>query len=161
MALANKYSVMLRHGVDMPLVGIGTSHQGGFSHEAITHAFRIGYRFCDSKYKMAKFIRDPYKPLDHKVPSPRLVDTAQRYGCEQFLAVAIQESKLNRKEIFLTDKVFESIEADRHPDLRSGQETTGQVAAWSRSPKVLGFWAPTIWICSCCTGQVPVKKGYG
>jgi len=79
MALANKYSVMLRHGVDMPLVGIGTSHQGGFSHEAITHAFRIGYR---------------------------LVDTAQRYGCEQFLAVAIQESKLNRKEIFLTDKVW-------------------------------------------------------
>jgi len=131
MALANKYSVMLRHGVDMPLVGIGTSHQGGFSHEAITHAFRIGYR---------------------------LVDTAQRYGCEQFLAVAIQESKLNRKEIFLTDKVFESIEADRHPDLRSGQETTGQVAAWSRSPKVLSSWAQTIWICSYCTGQVPVKK---
>ena len=46
MALANKKnSVTLRHGVEMPLVGIGTSHQGGFSHEAIVHAFGIGYRF--------------------------------------------------------------------------------------------------------------------
>ena len=46
MALGNnKKSVILRHGVEMPLVGIGTSHQGGFSHEAIVHAFGIGYRF--------------------------------------------------------------------------------------------------------------------
>jgi len=133
MASANNYSVTLRHGVKMPLVGLGTSHQGGFSHEAIMHAFGIGYR---------------------------LVDTAQRYGCEQFLAVAIEESKLKREELFLTDKVFlESIQADRRIiDPRSGQTTTGQVAALSRSPKVVGFWAQTIWICSCCTGQVPVKK---
>ena len=136
MALATIHSVTLQNGLEMPLVGLGTSHQGGFSQEAIVHAFKIGYR---------------------------LVDTAQRYGCEQFLAVAIQESKLMREEIFLTDKVFlESIQSDRCIiDSRSGQTTTGQVAAWSRSPKVLGFWAPTIWICSCCTGQVPVKKGYG
>jgi len=79
MALATNHSVTLRNGVEMPLVGLGTSHQGGFSHEAIVHAFKIGYR---------------------------LIDTAQRYGCEQLLAVAIQESKLNREEIFLTDKVW-------------------------------------------------------
>ena len=45
MALAKNNSVTLRHGVEMPLVGIGTSHQGGFSHEAIVHALGIGYRF--------------------------------------------------------------------------------------------------------------------
>ena len=33
------------------------------------------------------------------------MDTAQRYGCEQLLSVAIQESKLDRDELFLTDKV--------------------------------------------------------
>jgi len=80
MALGDIFnSVTLRHGVEMPLVGIGTSHQGGFSHEAIVHAFGIGYR---------------------------LVDTAQRYGCEQLLSTAIQESKLKRDELFLTDKVW-------------------------------------------------------
>jgi len=79
MAIANNNSVTLRHGLEMPLIGIGTSHQGGFSHEAIMHAFKIGYR---------------------------LVDTAQRYGCEQLLSKAIQESKLNREELFLTDKVW-------------------------------------------------------
>ena len=154
MALANNYFVTLRHGVEMPLVGLGTSHQGGFSHEAIMHAFGIGYRFCVAKYSRI-CLRS-----NQKVTSPRLVDTAQRYGCEQFLAVAIQESKLKREELFLTDKVFlESIQADRRIiDPRSGQTTTGQVAALSRSPKVVGFWAQTIWICSCCTGQVPVKK---
>ena len=58
---------------------------------------------------------------DQKVTSPRLVDTAQRYGCEQFLAVAIQESKLKREELFLTDKVFlESKQADRHISLIQG-----------------------------------------
>ena len=99
MASANNYSVTLRHGVKMPLVGLGTSHQGGFSHEAIMHAFGIGYRFCVAKYSRI-CLRS-----NQKVTSPRLVDTAQRYGCEQFLAVAIQESKLKREELFLTDKV--------------------------------------------------------
>ena len=50
MTLTNKDSVTLRHGVQMPLVGLGTSHQGGFSHEAIMHAFGIGYRSCVTKY---------------------------------------------------------------------------------------------------------------
>ena len=45
MAVSKNNSVTLRHGVEMPLVGIGTSHQGGFSHEAIVHALGIGYRF--------------------------------------------------------------------------------------------------------------------
>jgi len=77
--IANSSSVTLRNGVEMPLVGLGTSHQGGFSHEAILHALRLGYR---------------------------LVDTAQRYGCEERLGLAIQESKLSRGELFLTDKVW-------------------------------------------------------
>ena len=33
------------------------------------------------------------------------MDTAQRYGCEERLGLAIQESKLSRGELFLTDKV--------------------------------------------------------
>ena len=56
MALANNYFVTLRHGVEMPLVGLGTSHQGGFSHEAIMHAFGIGYRFCVQNTD--KFVQD-------------------------------------------------------------------------------------------------------
>ena len=51
MALATKHSVALRHGVEMPLVGLGTSHDGGFSHEAIVHAFKIGYRFIREDVK--------------------------------------------------------------------------------------------------------------
>jgi len=47
MDLATKHSVTLRNGVEMPLVGLGTSHDGGFSHEAIVHAFKIGYRLVE------------------------------------------------------------------------------------------------------------------
>ena len=50
MAIANNNSVTLRHGLEMPLIGIGTSHQGGFSHEAIMHAFKIGYRYIAQWY---------------------------------------------------------------------------------------------------------------
>lgn len=111
----------------------------------------------------SKFIQNLYKTSNLEFTVSRLIDTAQRYGCEQLLAVAIQESKLNREEIFLTDKVFlKNIHVEtRHVDnLRSGRATMGRVAAWNRSPKVLNFWAPTIWTCSCCTGQVPIRRRF-
>ena len=56
--IANSSSVTLRNGVEMPLVGLGTSHQGGFSHEAILHALRLGYRFASFFKHLATDISD-------------------------------------------------------------------------------------------------------
>lgn len=36
----------------------------------------------------------------------RLIDTAQRYGCEERLGAALQEAALPRDQLFLTDKVW-------------------------------------------------------
>lgn len=72
--------VSLRNGIRMPILGLGTSHSGGYSHSTVVHALReCGYR---------------------------LVDTAKRYGCEQYLGEAIAESGVPREEIFLTTKLW-------------------------------------------------------
>jgi diketogulonate reductase-like aldo/keto reductase len=64
----------------MPLVGLGTSHSGGYSHEAVSFALnRCGYR---------------------------LIDTAKRYGCEEMLRTAWQESSVNRGDLFLSTKLW-------------------------------------------------------
>ena len=60
MSVVKNNSVTLRHGVEMPLVGLGTSHQGGFSHEAVVHAFGSGYRFKIAE-KRAKLIKHVIK----------------------------------------------------------------------------------------------------
>ncbi|XP_023216270.1 uncharacterized oxidoreductase ZK1290.5-like [Centruroides sculpturatus] len=73
-------TIELRNGVKMPLLGIGTSHSGGYSHNAVVYALKkCGYR---------------------------LIDTAKRYGCEIFLKDAIKESGVNREDIFLTTKLW-------------------------------------------------------
>lgn len=64
----------------MPLFGLGTSHSGGYSHEAVVYALReCGYR---------------------------LIDTAKRYGCEERLGFAIQDSGVSREDLFLTTKLW-------------------------------------------------------
>lgn len=73
-------TVTLNNGVQMPFVGLGTSHSGGYSHEAVVCALRdCGYR---------------------------LIDTAKRYGCEEKLQLAIKESEIPREDIFLTTKLW-------------------------------------------------------
>ncbi|XP_013780122.1 uncharacterized oxidoreductase ZK1290.5-like [Limulus polyphemus] len=72
--------VELRNGVIMPILGLGTSHSGGYSHQAVLHALKdCGYR---------------------------LVDTAKRYGCEMLLGKTLRDSGVSREDIFLTTKLW-------------------------------------------------------
>lgn len=72
--------VVLSNGINMPIFGLGTSHQGGFSHSAVVYALKeCGYRH---------------------------IDTAQRYGSENKLPSAIEESGIPRSQIFLTTKLW-------------------------------------------------------
>ncbi|RWS17065.1 putative oxidoreductase-like protein [Dinothrombium tinctorium] len=73
-------TITLSNGVKLPILGIGTSHSGGYSHTALVFALK----HC--KY--------------------RLIDTAKRYGCEVLLPQAIKESNVEREEIFLTTKLW-------------------------------------------------------
>ena len=72
-------TITLSNGVIMPQLGLGTSHQGGFSQEAIKHALLTGCRH---------------------------VDTAQRYGSEEGVGKAVRESGIARKELFVTTKLW-------------------------------------------------------
>ncbi|XP_055336787.1 uncharacterized oxidoreductase ZK1290.5-like [Paramacrobiotus metropolitanus] len=66
----------LSNRVRIPKLGLGTSHYGGYSHEAVVYALKTwGYE---------------------------LIDTAKRYGNEGLLSKAIAESQRNRNDLFLT-----------------------------------------------------------
>ncbi|XP_071539662.1 uncharacterized oxidoreductase ZK1290.5-like isoform X3 [Panulirus ornatus] len=72
--------VVLHNSVKMPILGLGTSHQGGYSHEAVVYALKeCGYRH---------------------------IDTAKRYGCETFIAQAVKASGVPREELFLATKCW-------------------------------------------------------
>ena len=74
-------TIQLNNGVTMPLMGLGvfqvTDQQ--VCKESVLSALKIGYR---------------------------LIDTAACYGNEKAVGVAIRESGLDRKELFLTSKVW-------------------------------------------------------
>lgn len=64
----DKRSVLMYNGVRMPLLGLGTTHSGGYSHDAVVYALRdCGYRS---------------------------IDTAKRYGVEEQIGKAIKVSSL-------------------------------------------------------------------
>ncbi|KAH7638641.1 hypothetical protein HUG17_2674 [Dermatophagoides farinae] len=64
----------------MPMIGLGTSHSGGYSHSCVVYALKqCGYR---------------------------LIDTAKRYGTEEFISYAIKECNIDRNELFLTTKLW-------------------------------------------------------
>ncbi|XP_069175415.1 uncharacterized oxidoreductase ZK1290.5 isoform X2 [Procambarus clarkii] len=72
--------VVLYNNVKMPILGLGTSHNGGYSHEAVVYALKTcGYRH---------------------------IDTAKRYGCETYIARAVEESGVPREEVFLATKCW-------------------------------------------------------
>ncbi|KAK8406488.1 hypothetical protein O3P69_007260 [Scylla paramamosain] len=72
--------VVLSNNVKMPILGLGTSHDGGYSHEAVVYALKnCGYRH---------------------------IDTAKRYGCERYIAQAVKASGVPREEIFLATKCW-------------------------------------------------------
>ena len=58
----------------------GTSHDGGYSHEAVVYALRE----CGVRH----------------------IDTAKRYDCEEHLAKAVQESGVPRRDVWLTTKLW-------------------------------------------------------
>ncbi|MDR3021128.1 MAG: aldo/keto reductase [Clostridiales bacterium] len=73
--------VKLKNGVEMPMLGFGTfliaNHEQCV--EAVSHALNIGYRH---------------------------IDTAARYGNESAVGEAIKKSKIKRKDLFVTTKVW-------------------------------------------------------
>ena len=78
-------SLILNNGIQMPLVGFGT--------------FMLGEESC--KNAVAAAIETGY----------RLIDTAEAYGNEKEVGEGIQQSGIDRKELFLVTKVnFKSYE---------------------------------------------------
>ncbi|KAF3699321.1 putative oxidoreductase ZK1290.5 [Channa argus] len=73
-------AVPLSNGLQIPIFGLGTSHMGGYSHDAIVYALTE----CGVRH----------------------IDTAKRYGCEGKLAKAIRESGIPRSELWLTNKLW-------------------------------------------------------
>ncbi|XP_065525648.1 uncharacterized oxidoreductase ZK1290.5-like isoform X3 [Lathamus discolor] len=72
----------LASGCSIPVLGLGTSHQGGYSHDAVVHAIQS----CGIRH----------------------IDTAKRYGCESLLQKAIKESGVKREDLWLTTKLWHS-----------------------------------------------------
>ncbi|XP_070563371.1 9,11-endoperoxide prostaglandin H2 reductase-like [Ptychodera flava] len=73
-------SVTLSNGTKIPILGLGTSHEGGYCHSAVVYALKdCGYRH---------------------------IDTAKRYRCEDALKKAIEESGVKREDIFITSKLW-------------------------------------------------------
>ncbi|MHB9134476.1 MAG: aldo/keto reductase [Armatimonadota bacterium] len=81
MSLTISSTVTLHNGVAMPLFGLGTfrSPQGSATRQAVRYALEIGYR---------------------------LIDTASAYGNEEDIGIAIAESPVNRRELFVTSKAW-------------------------------------------------------
>ncbi|XP_057189859.1 uncharacterized oxidoreductase ZK1290.5 isoform X1 [Triplophysa rosa] len=72
--------ISLSNGFNIPILGLGTSHQGGYSHEAVVYALQQ----CGIRH----------------------IDTAKRYGCEEALGKAVVESGVPREQIWLTTKLW-------------------------------------------------------
>ncbi|XP_076600368.1 glyoxal reductase [Chaetodon auriga] len=73
-------TVPLSNGLQIPIFGLGTSHNGGYSHDAVVYALTQ----CGVRH----------------------IDTAKRYGCEEELGKAIRESGIDRSELWLTNKLW-------------------------------------------------------
>ncbi|KAM6456917.1 putative oxidoreductase ZK1290.5 isoform 1-T1 [Liasis olivaceus] len=73
-------TVPLSNGLNIPILGLGTSHEGGYSHDAVVHALQK----CGIRH----------------------IDTAKRYGCESLLQKAIKESGIERQDLWITTKLW-------------------------------------------------------
>ncbi|KAJ8011180.1 hypothetical protein DPEC_G00055490 [Dallia pectoralis] len=72
--------VALSNGLEIPILGLGTSHNGGYSHDTVLYALRE----CGMRH----------------------IDTATRYGCEEQLGRAVRESGIPRRDLWLTTKLW-------------------------------------------------------
>ncbi|XP_032387699.1 uncharacterized oxidoreductase ZK1290.5 [Etheostoma spectabile] len=73
-------TIPLSNGLQIPLLGLGTSHDGGYSHDAVVYALTE----CGVRH----------------------IDTAKRYGCEKKLGDAITESRIPRSDLWVTNKLW-------------------------------------------------------
>lgn len=73
-------TVPLANGLQIPIFGLGTSHDGGYCHDAVVYALTE----CGIRH----------------------IDTAKRYGCEEKLAKDIRESGIPRNDLWLTNKLW-------------------------------------------------------
>ncbi|KAK3567888.1 hypothetical protein QTP86_027312 [Hemibagrus guttatus] len=72
--------VELSNGLKIPILGLGTSHVGGYSHDAVVYALQQ----CGIRH----------------------IDTAKRYGCEEALSKSIAESQVPRDDLWITTKLW-------------------------------------------------------
>lgn len=102
-------------------VPLGTSHQGGYSHDAVVHAIqRCGIRH---------------------------IDTAKRYNCESLLQKAIKESGVKREDLWLTTKLWHSdygYESTKKACLESCERLG--VEYLGMNLYICSFIAPSMWI---------------
>lgn len=77
--MAYTKSKMLNNGVEIPVLGLGVYGAGTETANAVKNAIEIGYRH---------------------------IDTAKIYGNESDVAKGIKESGINRKEMFITTKLW-------------------------------------------------------
>ncbi|KAM9324880.1 putative oxidoreductase ZK1290.5 [Gastrophryne carolinensis] len=80
MALPSYPTVPLSNGLQIPVLGLGTSHQGGYSHSALLYALTA----CGIRH----------------------IDTAKRYGNEKQVGKAISESGVKREDLWVTTKLW-------------------------------------------------------
>lgn len=73
-------SVLLSSGHNIPVLGLGMSYHGGYSHNALLYALRS----CGIRH----------------------IDTAKRYGNEELIGKAISESGVKREELWITTKLW-------------------------------------------------------
>ncbi|KAM4642252.1 putative oxidoreductase ZK1290.5 isoform 2-T2 [Discoglossus pictus] len=73
-------TVGLASGQHIPLLGLGMSHDGGYSHNALLYALK----HCGIRH----------------------IDTAKRYGNEDQVGKAIAESGVRREELWITTKLW-------------------------------------------------------
>ncbi|XP_047444606.1 glyoxal reductase [Mugil cephalus] len=73
-------AVPLSNGLQIPILGLGTSYHGGYSHDGVVYALTE----CGIRH----------------------IDTAKRYGCEEMLGKAIKESGLPRSDLWITNKLW-------------------------------------------------------
>ncbi|XP_056379363.1 uncharacterized oxidoreductase ZK1290.5-like isoform X2 [Hyla sarda] len=73
-------TVPLSSGHNIPILGLGMSHHGGYSHNALLHALRS----CNIRH----------------------IDTAKRYGNEELIGKAISESGVKREDLWITTKLW-------------------------------------------------------
>jgi diketogulonate reductase-like aldo/keto reductase len=93
----------LNNGIQIPALGLGVYQipQGRSTQEAVDYALKIGYR---------------------------LIDTASLYGNEREVGKAVRESGIDRKEIFVTTKLWNS---------DHGYDST--IRAFEKSQSLLGL----------------------